>query len=116
MELRDQNCQTVLSTTVNPIGTTGIGSFTFTNVPSGNYILYIKRPGYLARTMAITVPAGSGTTNVQPPDGQTFSLWGGDVDNDNIVNAVDLSILNGASVRSMAKNSIRRPWISMPMA
>jgi hypothetical protein len=97
VELRDPiDCHTVLTTTVEPVGTTGTGSFVFTHVPPGNYILYIHRPGYLARTMAVTATSGSGTTVVMPPDGNIFELWAGDCNNDNSVNALDTSILNGA--------------------
>ncbi|MDR3085981.1 MAG: Ig-like domain-containing protein [Christensenellaceae bacterium] len=95
-ELRSPgNCAVVASTSITPVGTTGTGTFTFKNVPSGNYILYLYRPGYLPRTLAVTATAGSGVTVVTPPDGNIFTLKGGDlvIDSNNIINAFDQSAM-----------------------
>jgi len=79
---------------------TGLGEFTFTEVPDGDYVLYISRPGYLTRSMKVTVdgPVGS-TINLVPPgtaENGIFKLWWGDctddlrVDNDDILMILEL--------------------------
>ncbi|MDR3051213.1 MAG: dockerin type I domain-containing protein [Oscillospiraceae bacterium] len=80
--------------TVVPIGDTGVGQFIIPDVPFGNYVLYIKRPGYLARTLAVTVdPGDPNPKTVQPPDGPIFTLLSGDVNDDREINTLDSAIL-----------------------
>jgi len=84
-----------LSTTAKLVNTSGLGQFTFENVPFGNYVLYIKRPGYLARAMLVTVSAAdTPVKTLAPPgiaDNNIFNLWWGDcngsgrVDNEDIL-------------------------------
>jgi len=79
----------------------GLGEFTIENVPFGTYILYIHRPGYLARAMEITVSGSSldiielAPPTISPPtnpsDDGIFKLWWGDcngslrIDNEDIL-------------------------------
>lgn len=73
---------------------TDTGRFAITDVPQGNYILYIDRPGYLPRTLAVSVTAGSPIViEVQPPDSLVFLLLPGDVNGDGIVNEADNTLL-----------------------
>ena len=89
-----------LSTTTVLLDSTGLGEFTFTDVPSGDYILYIKRPGYLTRAMPVTISAASSDTITLSPPGDKdkgiFNLWWGDcnddwrVDNDDVMMILEL--------------------------
>ena len=93
-----------LSTKTVLLDSTGLGEFTFTNVPNGNYILYIKRPGYLTRSMKVSITDSSPqVVNLAPPgtaDGGVFNLWWGDctddwrVDNDDILMILELMGMN----------------------
>jgi hypothetical protein len=71
----------------------GVGEFTFTDVPIGTYVLYIKRPGYLARPMIVKIDALSDATIVlAPPDpleNKIFVLWPGDVNDDGKIDPED---------------------------
>jgi len=84
-----------LSTQAVWTGTEDMGMFTITNVPYGEYLLYIKRPGYLTRCMPVTISANDPkTVALAPPNGATaFELWAGDVNADWEVNGLDLSIV-----------------------
>jgi hypothetical protein len=96
-QLRDPiTCAPIASTTVTPIAATGTGQFCFTNVPAGDYILYLLRPGYLARTLAVHAPTSIGTTEIAPPDASIFTLIGGDLNNDNIITLADRSAILSA--------------------
>ena len=81
-----------------------LASFTLENVPFGNYTLCIKRPGYLVRTMYVTVSADdSPTVALTPPGAQdngVFNLWWGDcnddyrIDNEDIIAIMELTGFN----------------------
>ena len=93
-----------LSTRAVLLDYTGLGQFTFTNVPNGNYVLYIKRPGYLTRAMKVSITDSSpSVVNLAPPgtaDGGVFKLWWGDcnddwrVDNEDILMVLELLGMN----------------------
>ncbi|MCL2496157.1 MAG: InlB B-repeat-containing protein, partial [Clostridiales bacterium] len=83
----------------------GLGKFTFENVPFGTYVLYIKRPGYLARAMMVTVSDSSppvielappSVVNPPPnvrPDNGVFRLWWGDCSDDRRVDNQDIMMI-----------------------
>jgi len=75
----------------------GTGEFTFNEVPYGDYVLYIKRPGYLARAMKVTIgPSDPLIVDLKPPgteDGGIFNLWWGDVDNSLRIDAADIALV-----------------------
>ncbi|MCL2152687.1 MAG: hypothetical protein FWH57_07000 [Oscillospiraceae bacterium] len=62
------------------------GEFTIDDVPLGSYVLVIKKPGYLVRTMNVTVAdTDPDTIELAPPgieDNGIFNLWGGDCNDD----------------------------------
>jgi len=92
--LLNRLCLPVMSVTVEPIDSAELGQFTFTNVPAGNYVLHIHRPGWLPRTLAVTVPfPPNSMIHLQPPDGPVFILIAGDVNGDGVVDSVDKDIL-----------------------
>ena len=80
------------------------GQFTFDDVPVGTYVLYIYRPGYLIRTMMVTITENSGPTVFLMPPGTAdrgiFNLWWGDcsgdhrVENDDINMILELLVIN----------------------
>ena len=74
-----------------------VGAFTFTNIPAGNYILCIKRPGYLLRTMNVTITdADPFVISLESADSdKVFNLWWGDVNNDFVVDPIDFMALYG---------------------
>ena len=79
---------------------TGLGEFTFKNVPNGNYILCIMRSGYLARAMKVSITDASPKTITLAPPGAggsgIFDLWWGDcngdgrIDNDDVMMILEL--------------------------
>ena len=89
-----------LSTKPISVNTNGLGQFTFENVPYGTYVLYISRPGYLIRSMMVTIsPLSPPIVSLAPPgaaDAGVFNLWPGDcngewkVDNDDLALIIDL--------------------------
>ena len=91
----DSNLSTI-ATSVNG----ELGQFAFYNVPIGEYVLYIKRPGCLARAMKITISdSDPAIIELVPPgvaDNGVFNLWQGDcddngrVDNDDVVMIITL--------------------------
>lgn len=87
-----------LRTVAIPIGATNQGLFSIPNVPFGTYILYITRAGYLTRTMLITVSAASSNPLVlaPPSGGNVFNLYAGDSNDNMVVDAPDVDILNTA--------------------
>ena len=74
-------------------GIPGLGEFTIEDVPFGTYVLYIKRPGYLARAMMVTVSDTDPDIIELGPPGSTdngiFNLWWGDCNGDLWVNNED---------------------------
>ena len=77
--------------------TTGLGKFTFEDVPYGTYVLHIKRPGFLTRALMVTISASDpAIVELSPPDGLFFNLWWGDcngdgrVDNDDIMRILEM--------------------------
>ena len=94
-QILNTSCQTLYATMAEIVDETAIGPFTFTNIPPGSYILYLHRPGYLARTMAFTVSAGGpSTVTLEPPDGPVFTLKPGDVNGDGVVDMTDINLID----------------------
>lgn len=75
----------------------GLGKFTIENVPFGNYVLYIKRPGYLARAMNITVspsdPDVIELASLGDNENGVFKLWYGDCNDDWVVDNLDVMMV-----------------------
>ncbi|MCL1976364.1 MAG: isopeptide-forming domain-containing fimbrial protein [Firmicutes bacterium] len=73
------------------------GEFTITNVPFGQYVLYIHRPGYLARAMNITISASDPDIIELTPPGQAdngvFNLWWGDCNGDLLIENRDVMMI-----------------------
>lgn len=71
------------------------GRFTLKNVPVGNYVLYIKRAGFLARCMNVSIlPEDEETIELVPPSNEgRFELWSGDVNDDGIINNADKELI-----------------------
>jgi len=86
-----------LTTVAILVNSAGVGSFTIPNVPEGKYVLYIKRPGYLARPMNVTITSASpDTVLLAPPDpyeNGVFHLWAGDVDGSLRVDNDDIALI-----------------------
>lgn len=98
VELRstfDTEAPTALRTTVNLLDNSGLGRFTIEEVPAGEYVLYIKKPGYLARAMDVLITQDSeAIVELTPPDGATaFDLWWGDADGTGLVDQSDVMML-----------------------
>ena len=74
------------------------GSFTLTQVPSGTYELVAKPASYLAGFTTVTVVDGQSLTGVLPTAISTSNdpsqLLGGDLNNDNKIDADDESAMN----------------------
>ena len=90
-----------LAAVAAPAGSGGAGEFTIEDVPPGDYVLVIMRPGYLTRCMNVTVPGqGSGAVELAPPgadpmDDGAFVLWWGDCDGDLAVGDGDILMMQG---------------------
>lgn len=71
------------------------GRFTIENVPFGDYVLYIKRPGHLTRCMYVTISESSADLIELTPPGSEgrFNLWFGDVNDDFIVDNLDIMMI-----------------------
>lgn len=83
-----------LSTIAQQIGTTENGEFVFDDVEAGKYVLVIKRPGYLIRTMNVVIDENDPMLIVLTPPGETvFDLWGGDVDGSWLIDAKDIELI-----------------------
>ena len=86
-----------LSTKAVLLDNSGLGEFTFEDVPFGEYVLHIKRAGYLARAMTVTVTESSPEIiSLQPPgmaDGGVFRLWWGDCNDDGRVDNEDILMI-----------------------
>ena len=88
-----------LGTEAVPIGLDGLGEFTIGDVPPGDYVLYIGRPGYLARYMNVTIPDSEpGTMELEPPSSGTaengvFTLLWGDCDGSGAIDDDDISMI-----------------------
>ena len=76
-----------------------IGEFTIENVPFGTYVLYISRPGYLVRTMIVTISKDEPDIfELKPPaeDPESitvFTLWWGDCNGDGRVDGRDTAMI-----------------------
>jgi hypothetical protein len=91
------------------------GEFTISNVPFGNYILYIKRAGYLHRTFAVSITAAStDIVELAPPntgfeaggpDNGVFNLWWGDVNGEGRIDHEDQSIVLGLAAHNPTINA-----------
>ena len=93
---------------------TNVGKFTFNNVPVGNYVLYIKRPGFLVRCMNVSITTTTQSPyKLEPPgaaDGGIFNLWWGDCNDDMRIDNADVQmILELMSVHANALNSYYLP-------
>jgi len=89
-----------LSTTAYVIPTSSIdsvGAFTIENVPFGNYVLVIKRPGYLVRCMNVTISSATPINyELKPPgtaDNGIFYLWRGDCSDDLRIESLDAMMI-----------------------
>jgi hypothetical protein len=75
----------------------GLGKFTFENVPLGSYVLYIYRAGYLTRAMKVNITNTSpATVELRPPgteDNGIFNLASGDTNNDLIIENKDYMMI-----------------------
>ena len=78
----------------------GMGKFTFENVPFGEYVLYIYRPGFLTRAMMVTISASDPLiVELTPPNGPIFDIWYGDcngdgrIDNEDVLMVLELAAL-----------------------
>ncbi|MDR0768011.1 MAG: hypothetical protein LBE57_06205 [Methanosarcinales archaeon] len=72
------------------------GNFVFEDVPYGDYVLFINRPGYLARGMLVRIEEKNPDPVVLAPSGsQVFELWGGDVNGDRSVDVDDMMLFQG---------------------
>jgi hypothetical protein len=94
-----------LSIKATLVNGSGKGEFTFTDVPENDYVLYIKRQGYLVRCMNVSITSSSpATVELAPPgidDGGVFNLWWGDANNEGLVDNEDFAL-----VYSYAENHI----------
>ena len=77
---------------------TNVGRFTFEDVPVGNYVLCIKRPGYIIRCMNVTIsPSDPMTIELAPPyntdDNGIFKLWWGDATDHMRVDSLDIIMI-----------------------
>lgn len=84
-----------LTTRAVSTGTGDSGRFTIENVEFGDYILYIKRPGYLTRCLPITISETSpAVIELSPPGSETmFNLWWGDVNDDLVIDNLDIMVI-----------------------
>ena len=75
----------------------GLGEFTIENVPFGTYVLCIMRPGFLTRTMVVTVSASDpDMITLAPPgteDAGVFNLWWGDSNDDLRIDNEDIMMI-----------------------
>jgi len=107
-----------LRTVAVPVNEMGLGAFTINNVPEGNYVLYIKRPGYLARPMNVAITANSpDTVTLAPPgsyDNGIFNLWPGDVNGDLRVDNDDIiAIIEAISVGANYPSPLYNPSLDL---
>ena len=79
--------------------TAGLGEFTIEDVPFGDYVLAIKRPGYLVRCMNITISDSDpdiielAPPPTDPTDNGRFRLWWGDVDDNLVIDTDDIALV-----------------------
>ncbi len=87
----------------------GLGEFVIENVPFGTYVLYISRPGYLLRTMKVTVaPSSPDMIALAPPgtvDEGIFKLWWGDCTDDYRVDNSDIMMVMSLMNKGVNANS-----------
>ena len=77
--------ETLLTKEAN-IPSTPIGLYNFTNVEPGNYVLMLSRPGYVTRFAKVTISSDGVLGHRE--------LIPGDVDNNFVINAYDISKVN----------------------
>lgn len=87
-----------LKTTVVHSGTgSAVGLFTIEDVPFGEYVLYIKRPGYLVRAYAVSVSSEDADvielTSPGAGENGVFRLWWGDLNGDYMIDSSDLMMM-----------------------
>jgi len=95
-----------IAVTVESMKNDDIGEFTIENIPFGEYILYIKRPGYLPRCMSVKIPSGNSDmielkpllpdapdAPDYPDDEEIFKLWWGDSNGDFRVDGIDIAMI-----------------------
>ena len=86
-----------LSTKAVLLDSTGLGEFTFEYVPYGNYVLHIRRPGYLVRSMLVTVSENDANIiTLSPPalnENGVFRLWWGDSNDDGRIDNEDVMMI-----------------------
>jgi hypothetical protein len=86
-----------LSTTSVLVDSTGLGAFTIENVLAGDYVLHIKRPGYLARGMLVSITESSPDVVILTPPGTeengVFRLWWGDCNDDGRIDNEDILMI-----------------------
>ena len=101
-------------TVLEPSSGAGIGRFTIENVPFGNYVLTIKRPGFLVRAMNVTITAANPDmiTLVAPgtDENGVFRLWWGDCNDDFRIDNEDIMmILELMELGVVATNALYSP-------
>ena len=90
-----------LSAAATQTDSDGNGEFSIEDVPPGDYVLVIKRPGYLARCMNVTISGSDpdvielSPPDTDPMDSGVFVLWWGDCDGDLTIDDDDLLMLQG---------------------
>jgi len=90
-----------LSAAATQTDSDGNGEFVIEDVPPGDYVLVIERPGCLARCMNVTISSsGPDVIELEPPDTDpmdsgVFVLWWGDCDGNLTIDDDDLLMLQG---------------------
>ena len=87
----------VISVLVPNSSRAGLGEFVIENVPFGDYVLTIKRPGYLVRAMKVSVSAADPDVIALAPPGTdddgVFNLWWGDCNDDFRIDNEDVMMI-----------------------
>lgn len=91
----------------------GEGTFTLYDVPCGEYVLWIKRPGYLTRAMRVRISQNDpDVVQLIPPDARravgpsmAFTLWPGDVNDDGVIDNIDFELMHNIVIGATAPPS-----------